>query len=159
MVERELPTKFGLDPYSGCRETRFTDDGRRATDRRRTTDACAMTGALLTKSSRAKKCEAEMKLTVFPSSTFVKSWGEHLIVGLYSLFNLSLIMLGGLLWLDFLCLGKMHPCQYMSIATFYMCCRKEAFGCTDLAWGPFAISTYGSCCINRVEAQFGEVIH
>ncbi len=45
LVERELPTKFGLDPCSGFWET---------WDGRLTTDACAMTAALLTKSSRAK---------------------------------------------------------------------------------------------------------
>ena len=45
MVEMELPTKFGLDPCSGFRETRVYGG---------TTDACAVTVAMLTKSSRAK---------------------------------------------------------------------------------------------------------
>ncbi len=49
MVDRELPTKFGLDPSSGFRETWVY--GRMD---RWTTDACATTVALLTKSSRAK---------------------------------------------------------------------------------------------------------
>ncbi len=46
MVERELPAKFDLDPYSSSQETSVTDG--------RTTGGCAMTVALLTKSSRAK---------------------------------------------------------------------------------------------------------
>ena len=46
----ELPTKFGLDPCSGLRETWVC--GRRTDGR--TKDACATTVALLTKSSRAK---------------------------------------------------------------------------------------------------------
>ncbi len=50
MVEWELPTKFGLDPSSGFRETGVY--GRRTDGQ--TTDACTMTVALLTKSSRAK---------------------------------------------------------------------------------------------------------
>ncbi len=56
MVERELPTKFGMGPCSGFLENRGTDDVR--TDRWMadglTMDACAMRVGLLTKSSRAK---------------------------------------------------------------------------------------------------------
>ncbi len=53
MVKRELPRKFGLDPCSGFRETwvyrQRTDDGQQSTD------ACATTVALLTKSRRAER--------------------------------------------------------------------------------------------------------
>ncbi len=52
MVERELPTKFGLDPCSGFWETSLTDGW--WMNGRRTTDSCARTVALLTKLSRAK---------------------------------------------------------------------------------------------------------
>ncbi len=45
MVDRELPTKFRLDPCNGCREPLVY---RRA-------DTCATTVTLLTRSSRAKK--------------------------------------------------------------------------------------------------------
>ncbi len=46
MVERELSTKFGLVLAAVSEKLEFTDG--------RTTDASAMTVALLTKSSRAK---------------------------------------------------------------------------------------------------------
>ncbi len=48
MIKRELPTKVGRYPCSGFWETWVYG--------RRTTDACATTVALLTKSNRAKKC-------------------------------------------------------------------------------------------------------
>ena len=58
----ELPTKLGLDPWISFRKLEFTD-GRRMNDGRRTTDACAMTVALLAKSSRAKNTIYLLKLS------------------------------------------------------------------------------------------------
>ncbi len=65
MLDREPPTKFGLDRCSDFRETSVY--GRR-------TDACGTTIALLTKSSRSKNTKEE-KTMVKPKTETVLRWG------------------------------------------------------------------------------------
>ncbi len=68
MADRLLSTKFGLDPCSGFWETWVN---------RRTTDACAMTVALLTKLSRAKIDRNRRGGGVLARSARIRCW-RHL---------------------------------------------------------------------------------
>ncbi len=64
MVDRELSTKFGLDPCNGFRETSVYGQT--------VTDTCATTVALLTKLSTAKHIQTNLVADV----------GEHCVAGL-----------------------------------------------------------------------------